>query len=570
MCWITSRGRAVHPRMRGEHVLAGAVGVEPTRSIPACAGNTLQAEHRLCVITVHPRMRGEHDFRTVSVTGARGPSPHARGTHRTSAPSSHPRRSIPACAGNTRWSWRRASTSTVHPRMRGEHAGFGGIAGDNDGPSPHARGTRTASQGRGGGSRSIPACAGNTGCARRKCARRTVHPRMRGEHSSARSTACSTAGPSPHARGTLDAVEVVVRGRRSIPACAGNTSPPWSRRTAIAVHPRMRGEHGQIYGLNEEDYGPSPHARGTRQARCVGQVPRRSIPACAGNTPRQTWWSGTGTVHPRMRGEHASPLSGSALSSGPSPHARGTPAHAPAGTTGQRSIPACAGNTPNHQPMPDPRTVHPRMRGEHFASAAWAKPIAGPSPHARGTRTKATCARRTSRSIPACAGNTAPAACPPAPCTVHPRMRGEHVKNELAPLQARGPSPHARGTRPAAVRDLAQPRSIPACAGNTDEGNLRATYEPVHPRMRGEHVMSRPGMPRPAGPSPHARGTLDSAVMARLPPTVHPRMRGEHTLEDPVRWCEAGPSPHARGTLRRGRDQAGIGRSIPACAGNTC
>ena len=40
-----------------------------------------------------------------------------------------------------------------------------------------------------------------------------------------------------------------------------------------------------------------------------------------------------------------------------------------------------------------------------------------------------------------------------------------------------------------------------------DAGNLRATYEPVHPRMRGEHSASSVSASALHGPSPHARGT---------------------------------------------------------------
>ena len=182
---------------------------------------------------------------------------------------------------------------------------------------------------------------------------------------------------------------------------------PASTATHRAVHPRVRGEHVGGSVVVGHDDGPSPRARGTRYPHSASRRCGRSIPACAGNTPRgrRTW--ACRAVHPRVRGEHKVYSSQVSKETGPSPRARGTPGRA---SRRRRR-----------------RPVHPRVRGEHAAGLI--QPI------------------EVQRSIPACAGNTAAASLALCRITVHPRVRGEH--------------PDAAGDV------MADPRSIPACAGNT-------------------------------------------------------------------------------------------------------
>ena len=133
---------AVHPRVRGEHTLPGRQAWLSVRFIPACAGNTTQGYLDLRCIAVHPRMRGEHEYRPRSIFALHGSSPHARGT-RNEHHHVRPRlRFIPACAGNTKTPLCSTNSAPVHPRVRGEHAGF------------HERHVPAV--------RFIPACAGNT------------------------------------------------------------------------------------------------------------------------------------------------------------------------------------------------------------------------------------------------------------------------------------------------------------------------------------------------------------------------------------------------------------------------
>ncbi len=132
-----------------------------------------------------------------------------------------------------------------------------------------------------------------------------------------------------------------------------------------------------------------------------------------------------------------------------------------------RFIPACAGNTSRRAKVALPAPVHPRLRGEHGAPGASATQRAGSSPPARGTLGNFNANIFVCRFIPACAGNTGETLLLIETFAVHPRLRGEHVISMTYAPAIGGSSPPARGTLP--VRSLLplHLRFIPACAGNT-------------------------------------------------------------------------------------------------------
>ncbi len=104
---------------------------------------------------VHPRTRGEHKLGAASPLFTVGSSPHARGTRLHGPGSDRDGRFIPACAGNTTSSVKRALIWTVHPR------------------AIHSRPYAI---------RFIPARAGNTTQCPGGLGVTAVHPRARGEH----------------------------------------------------------------------------------------------------------------------------------------------------------------------------------------------------------------------------------------------------------------------------------------------------------------------------------------------------------------------------------------------------
>ena len=237
--------------------------------------------------------------------------------------------------------------------------------------------------------------------------------------------------------------------------------------SALAVHPRERGEHARQPAVKQHVAGSSPRARGTRLSQRAMGYTYRFIPASAGNTnftqAAKFWY----TVHPRERGEHESGVAGGALHAGSSPRARGTLLNHPGAGLRDRFIPASAGNTVAPRPARSATAVHPRERGEHGGEGNAPVIPSGSSPRARGTREQILPELRPYRFIPASAGNTHGCGRARGPRPVHPRERGEHLADaEAGHLQA-GSSPRARGTRLTSVRRPPSRRFIPASAGNT-------------------------------------------------------------------------------------------------------
>ena len=229
--------------------------------------------------------------------------------------------------------------------MHGEHVRSLAYRSALAGPSPHARGTRAAAQGSAGRTRTIPACTGNTVHRSAVHSCRTDHPRMHGEHLTGTFAGIGAYGPSPHARGTRGKGRRRRKGRRTIPACTGNTGRETAHRDAGPDHPRMHGEHFQGVRAILRRAGPSPHARGTRLSGGVSPPPLRTIPACTGNTEVPSAPMPHFSDHPRMHGEHMPDLEGASIDLGPSPHARGTLGHRTNIGLSRWTIPACTGNT---------------------------------------------------------------------------------------------------------------------------------------------------------------------------------------------------------------------------------
>ena len=188
--------------------------------------------------------------------------------------------------------------------MRGEPVPPLGGTGVPPGSPPHARGAPAGPSRGGQRSRITPACAGSTGCTSASPARRTDHPRMRGEHAPVTATRTLPAGSPPHARGAHSLQAGQVPGARITPACAGSTHPCQTYHRSPPDHPRMRGEHTRRADASPRNSGSPPHARGARAlVDQLGDDPRIT-PACAGSTESMLGGDPASRDHPRMRGEH--------------------------------------------------------------------------------------------------------------------------------------------------------------------------------------------------------------------------------------------------------------------------
>ncbi len=156
--------------------------LEFLRFIPAGAGNTPSELQKSELHTVYPRWSGEHDHYEQSRVTVVGLSPLARGTHLRQTTVNLSPRFIPAGAGNTFLALISLLTDAVYPRWRGEHISRLIVDIVFTGLSPLARGTLLTRSKTHGGSRFIPAGAGNTSASIVFTGIFAVYPRWRGEH----------------------------------------------------------------------------------------------------------------------------------------------------------------------------------------------------------------------------------------------------------------------------------------------------------------------------------------------------------------------------------------------------
>ena len=229
--------------------------------------------------------------------------------------------------------------------MCGEHLQRHAADVGDAGSSPRVRGTRYSLYALLLTVGIIPACAGNTACARtrRSCTR--DHPRVCGEHFRRLGHSDLPAGSSPRVRGTHGHKSAADGFRGIIPACAGNTRPPRRRRRSVRDHPRVCGEHLPRTVPGQPGRGSSPRVRGTRLAHGRPDAARGIIPACAGNTLKMVKPASMARDHPRVCGEHTMATQTLALDLGSSPRVRGTQTITVTAENGDGIIPACAGNT---------------------------------------------------------------------------------------------------------------------------------------------------------------------------------------------------------------------------------
>ncbi len=353
------------PRVRGTRLASGAQ-FEEKRIIPACAGNTDSCGSRRSRGADHPRVCGEHFGPTSQWGFKRGSSPRVRGTPLIVHLGGELSRIIPACAGNT-WDGRIAlPADSDHPRVCGEHRNWGCTSMRAPGSSPRVQGTRTGCTLRLDATRIIPACAGNTYTALSRAVTITDHPRVCGEHRYPRKQSHGVRGSSPRVRGTQIERRGAPNETRIIPACAGNTRNRHGDGLQRPDHPRVCGEHRMQQAGIKGVIGSSPRVRGTRVDDLPDCLPRRIIPACAGNTLGSRRAKHGQADHPRVCGEHPSIATHAAASGGSSPRVRGTPS--PAGWTSNGWL------------------DHPRVCGEHARAMVTSGPASGSSPRVRGTR----------------------------------------------------------------------------------------------------------------------------------------------------------------------------------------
>ena len=274
-------------------------------------------------------------------------------------------RLIPAHAGKTSLSASALVGKRAHPRSRGENSDDELANGAPGGSSPLTRG-KPVSAGRWVGPvRLIPAHAGKTRMPESPRPSRGAHPRSRGENPRSRSWCSRGRGSSPLTRGKRGRKFGVAALGGLIPAHAGKTRSPLTRRRASTAHPRSRGENTGTSGPGLTAAGSSPLTRGKRQEQSPSQSPAGLIPAHAGKTLTRHRERQALRAHPRSRGENPLATLRGITSSGSSPLTRGKPGALGLLSRGSGLIPAHAGKTCSSRRCRAHARAHPRSRGEN-------------------------------------------------------------------------------------------------------------------------------------------------------------------------------------------------------------
>ena len=276
----------------------------------------------------------------------------------------------------------------------------------NPGSSPLTRGKRLSRQISAPRQRLIPAHAGKTVVVCLPPSAVAAHPRSRGENGGSGPGCADPYGSSPLTRGKLVRALSGVYDRRLIPAHAGKTSPRNSARRTSKAHPRSRGENDAVPHVRACAPGSSPLTRGKPKPVTGSWAAVGLIPAHAGKTRRaRKAWS-IDPAHPRSRGENPSWTRREALPIGSSPLTRGKPYLSVFNDRVSGLIPAHAGKTPRLLMRSPSRSAHPRSRGENPPMCLESDCPIGSSPLTRGKPVPIAIILCDRRLIPAHAGKT--------------------------------------------------------------------------------------------------------------------------------------------------------------------
>ena len=302
-------------------------------------------------------------------------------------------------------------------RLFGLNGGFWGL-------SPRGRGKRTSRMGAVGSLRSIPAWAGETRFSGQCAGPSAVYPRVGGGNRSQPFWWRTISGLSPRGRGKLEAVHELVQAPGSIPAWAGETGPGRPAYCGFGVYPRVGGGNDRAYPDIAGYLGLSPRGRGKRLLMVVLSLHLRSIPAWAGETSTAVKVAKVSSVYPRVGGGNHEQGREREIHSGLSPRGRGKLFRVRRHPLALRSIPAWAGETNTPGSWDNARRVYPRVGGGNAPSRLTIRSNSPLSPRGRGKRRRRVPGRAHGRSIPAWAGETPPTP-QPMPCWgVYPRVGG--------------------------------------------------------------------------------------------------------------------------------------------------
>ena len=273
--------KGLSPRVRGNRKPISP-HLESYRSIPACAGEPGSRRSTPTLLKVYPRVCGGTDLGISGKRTAKGLSPRVRGNQKIAIRGAGAFGSIPACAGEPFRIPPPTDRGGVYPRVCGGTLTRCLAWGRTSGLSPRVRGNPSEWQKLKTRLGSIPACAGEPLGIRILNVLAKVYPRVCGGTVPYPPLDVWGGGLSPRVRGNHAGQPLPVGIGRSIPACAGEPTETQAHLVAIRVYPRVCGGTGTPVLQPQLQLGLSPRVRGNLRSAPVRAVPRRSIPACAG------------------------------------------------------------------------------------------------------------------------------------------------------------------------------------------------------------------------------------------------------------------------------------------------
>jgi hypothetical protein len=236
------------------------------------------------------------------------------------------------------------STKAVHPHVRGDDATCKSSAGMFVGSPPRAWGRRICTRSCGSMPRFTPTCVGTTACRGLWLALVAVHPHVRGDDWAGVTYYLFTGGSPPRAWGR--------RRRRQRLA--------WR----VSVHPHVRGDDWlpvppALFGV-----GSPPRAWGRPDVECRVWHRYRFTPTCVGTTYLLSVKMPRSAVHPHVRGDDFAASTNLPSQFGSPPRAWGRRKEDNMNESKQRFTPTCVGTTPCPCSLHSPNPVHPHVRGD--------------------------------------------------------------------------------------------------------------------------------------------------------------------------------------------------------------
>ena len=295
----------------------------------------------------------------------------------------------------------------------------------------------------------------------------------------------------------------------------------------MSDHPRACGANHQERDVREQGHGSSPRMRGKLGLSRLAVVPRRIIPAHAGQTPDSGPCMVVGTDHPRACGANTAPPNFITRKHGSSPRMRGKPVRCQPCVLPFRIIPAHAGQTNRSRTRRPSNPDHPRACGANSAYKPGVFEYLGSSPRMRGKPPGGCNGVRVFRIIPAHAGQTPPPLFSRGGGADHPRACGANLVLSFIIISVGGSSPRMRGKHIRTVENAVKVRIIPAHAGQT--GLLAQWLErhSDHPRACGANVSVVWVDLSVCGSSPRMRGKLGGGAGLRTRVRIIPAHAGQ-------------------------------------------